>query len=149
MANSIERECITPAPRLASSSISSYEILRHRAGFGNDARVGGEDAVNIGVDLAFIRVQGGGEGGRGRVAPTSAERGDVSLFIDTLEPAGDDDRPFVEVSLETIGRDLANAGLGVGRIGQYADLAPRQADGLLSQGMDRHRDEGDRLLLTD
>ena len=42
------------------------------AGVGDDARVGGVDAVDVGVDLAHVGVQRGGQRDRGRVGAAAA-----------------------------------------------------------------------------
>jgi hypothetical protein len=45
----------------------------------DDARVGGEDAVDVAVDLADVGVEGGGERDRRRVGAAAAERRDVRV----------------------------------------------------------------------
>ena len=59
---------------------------------GHDARVGGEDAVDVGVDLADVGVERRGERDGGRVGAAAAERRDVAgVAVEALE-AGDDRR---------------------------------------------------------
>jgi hypothetical protein len=53
MASSTERTCSTLAPSEAISSISSKETLSS-ARLGHDARIGGVDAVDVGVDVAAV-----------------------------------------------------------------------------------------------
>ena len=80
---------------------------RQLARVGDDPRVGAEDAGDVGVDLADLGVEGGGEGDRGRVGAAAAERGDVAAVgRDALE-AGDEDDPV-----------LARAPRGCGRRGR-------------------------------
>ena len=55
------------------------------AGPGRDARVGGVDAVHIGVDLADVGINAPGDGHRRRVRPAATERGDVAVGVDALE----------------------------------------------------------------
>nr|WP_276602728.1 hypothetical protein [Nannocystis pusilla] len=77
MANSTLRICSTLAPRLASSSISSYVmrwILRARL----DPRVGGVDPVDVGQDLADVGLQRRRQRDRRGVGAAAAERGDVA-----------------------------------------------------------------------
>ena len=71
----------------------------HLARFGHDARIGGVDAVHVGVDFAAdvavrflgrIVLHDGGQGDGGGVGAAAAERGDVAVLVDALE-AGDDD----------------------------------------------------------
>ena len=67
-ANSTERICSTLEPRLAISSISSKLIGRQAARLGHDARVGGVDAVDVGVDQALVGLQRRGHRHRRGVA---------------------------------------------------------------------------------
>ena len=54
------------------------------------ARVGGVDAVDVGVDVAAVGLDGGGDRDRRRVGAAAPERGDAAgLLVDALE-AGDD-----------------------------------------------------------
>ena len=63
----------------------------------DDARVGGEDAVDVGVDLADVGVQGGRQRDRGGVGAAAAERGDVlGVLADALEAGDDRDVAVVE-----------------------------------------------------
>src|SRR5205807_1075791 len=74
------------------------------ARLGDDARVGGVDAVHVGVDFAAdLAVAGGGvvlhDGGEGdgrRVRAAAAQGGDVVLLVDALEAGDDDDLAVVE-----------------------------------------------------
>ena len=56
-ANSTERSASTRPPVAAISSISSNETLRKLARGGNDTRVGGVHALDVGVDLAHFGVR--------------------------------------------------------------------------------------------
>ena len=57
-------------------------------GVGDDARVGREDAVDVGVDLAAVGIQPGGQGDGGRVGATAAERRHLAA-----DSAGSPSRP--------------------------------------------------------
>ena len=60
---------------------------------GHDPRVGGEDAVDVGVDLADLGPERGGQRHRGGVGAAAAERGDVlGVLADALEAGHDRDR---------------------------------------------------------
>ena len=64
------RSISTFAPHAAISSISSkVTVSRHKC-VGHDARVGGEDTVDVGVDLADIGTQRRGECNGGGVRTT-------------------------------------------------------------------------------
>ena len=92
-ANSTERICSTLEPRLASSSISSNVTVLQPPRVGNDARVGGVDAVDVRVNLTFVGFQRGRERNARRIGAAAAERGDISGFVDTLESGDDDHAP--------------------------------------------------------
>ncbi len=49
------------------------------ARLGGDAGVGGVDAIDVGVDVAAFRTEGGGEGDGGGVGPAPAKRGDPAF----------------------------------------------------------------------
>ena len=55
----------------------------------DDVRIGGVDAVDVGVDLADVGLERGGDRDAGGVGAAAAERGDVAVLVDALE-AGDD-----------------------------------------------------------
>ena len=63
---------------------------------GNEPRIGGEDAVDVRVDLACVSPEGRGERDRGRVRSASAERRDVEVRRDALEAGDEDDAVGVE-----------------------------------------------------
>jgi hypothetical protein len=88
MAISTERVCSTLAPRDAISSISSYAIFLQPPRLGNDARIGRIDAVDIGIDVAAVGLQGRRNGDRARVRAAAAEGRDAVVGRDALE-AGD------------------------------------------------------------
>ena len=63
------------------------------AGRRDDPRVGGEDAVDVAVDLADVGAQRRGQRDRGGVGGAAAERGDVlGVLRDALEAGDDRDR---------------------------------------------------------
>ena len=118
------------------------------AGFGDDARVGGVDAVDIGVDQAFIRMDGSCHGhGRG-VGTAAAQRGDVAFAVDALE-AGDDDHPsLLEVLADATVVDGFDAGLGVGIIGDDGNLPAGEADGIDALALEGHGQQGHGSLFA-
>jgi hypothetical protein len=59
-------------------------------------RVGGEDALDVGVDLADACAEGCREGDRGRVGAAAAQRGDVEVGRDALEACDEHDPVLVE-----------------------------------------------------
>ena len=71
------------------------------AGGRHDPRVGGEDAVDVAVDLAHVGAERGGERDRGGVGGAAAERGDVlGVLGDALEAGHDRDRAVADGGLD-------------------------------------------------
>src|SRR5690606_18880769 len=96
---------------------------RDAAGRGHDARIGREDAVDVGVDLAHVGPERRRQRDRGGVGTTAAERGDVlGVLRDTLEARHDRDVALVDGLLDPTGRHVDDARLAVGRIGDHASL---------------------------
>ena len=58
---------------------------------GNDARVGGVNAIDVGENLAEVGLGGGGEGDRGEVGAAASEGGDAAVDRFALEPGDDTD----------------------------------------------------------
>jgi len=84
------------------------ELLR----VGDNAGVGGIDAIDIGVNLAEVGLQRGGEGDGGEVGTAAAERGDLAFGGHALEARDDDDVAGVEKLVDFLGRDVGDLGLG-------------------------------------
>ncbi len=120
----------------------------HHAGLGQDARVGGVDAVDVGIDFASVGPQHGGQGHRGGVAAAAPQGGDVVVVVDPLKAGSDDDLACVERGAHPLGRNLANPRLGVRAVGLDADLRPGHAHCLVAQRLDRHRHQRHAHLLA-
>ena len=121
---------------------------RQPPGLRQHAWVGRVDPVDVGVDLAEVGVEHGGERHGGRIGAAAAERGDVAVLVDALESGGDHDRAVVEQFLHVVGRDRLDACLRMGAIGADADLGTGEADGLVPERLDRHREKGHAHLLA-
>src|SRR5699024_1733615 len=89
----------------------------------HDARVGGEDTVDVGVDLTHIGVEGRGKShGRG-VGAAATERGDVLRGLaDALESRNDGNVSLVEGRTDPTGCDIDDAGLAEMLIGDDSGL---------------------------
>ena len=115
----------------------------------DDARVGGEDAVDIGVDLADVRLERCGEGHGRRVGATTTERGDLLGPLAHALEAGDDDDVLLAEGLGDAARgDVDDLGLAVGGVGDDTRLAPREGAHAVPQVGDGHGDESHRHPLT-
>ena len=77
-AYSTERSCSTPAPEAAISSISSNETTGSLRASGTIRGSALKTPGDVGVDLAHVGADGGGERDRGRVRAAAAERRDVA-----------------------------------------------------------------------
>ncbi len=120
----------------------------HPVGVGHDARVGGEDAVDVGVDLAHVGVQCRGQRDGGGVRAAAAQRGDVlAVLADALEAGDQDDQALVEGVPQPARCDVDDLGVAVGAGGDHAGLRPGERAGLRAEGGNGHRDQrvGDPL----
>ena len=111
--SSTERTCMTLAPSEASSSISSNAILSSSLRARDHARVAGIDAVDIGVDVAAVGADGGGNGHRRGIRSAAPQGGDAAgLLVHALETGDDRHFPafleapdqFVAVDIEDLRR---------------------------------------------
>ncbi len=115
----------------------------------DDARVGGEDAVDVGVDLADVGVEGGGEGdGRG-VGAAAAERRDVlRRLAHALESGDDGDVAVVEGGADPPRSDVDDPRLAELLIGDDSGLGTGERLGFEAEVGDRHREHGHRDPLS-
>ena len=139
MASSTERTCSTLAPSEAISSISSKETAAEAPGLRLDARVGGVDAVDVGVDVAAIGLdRRGHRDGRG-VRTAAPERGDAVVGRDALEAGEHRHLALGEAPDDLGGVDLLDAGGAMGAVG-----ADRHLPALPGARVDAHRLQRDR-----
>lgn len=118
-------------------------------GLRDDPRVGGEDAVHVGVDLADIGLEGGRERHRGGVGAATAEGCDLlRALADALEAGHDDDVLLAQGLSDAAGRDIDDLGLAVRGVGDDPGLAAGEGPHAVPQVRDGHRDEGHRHALT-
>ena len=118
-------------------------------GVRHDARVGGEHTVDVGVDLADVGVERGGERDRRGVRAAPAERRDVlRVRADALEAGDDRDVARGDRVLDAAGRDVHDPRLAVHRRGQHAGLRAGERLGLVAEGVDRHGEQRHRDALT-
>ena len=115
------------------------------AGGRDDARVGGEDAVDVAVDLAHLGAEGGGERDGGGVGRATTQRGDVlGVLGDALEAGDDRDRAGLDRVDDPARRDVDDLGPAVGGVGDHAGLRPGERLRLVAQLGDGHREQRHR-----
>ena len=91
-------------------------------GGGDDAGIGGEQAVDVGVDLADVGVEGGGQGDRRGVGAASPQGGGVLDLVDSLEAGDDGDRAGLDGAGHPLGQHPDDGGLAVLGVGEDAGL---------------------------
>ena len=85
-------------------------------GVRHDPRVGGEDPVDVGVDLADVGLQCGGQRDGGGVRAAAAQRGDVlGVLADALEAGDQRDVALVQRGPDPAGGDVDDPRLAVRR----------------------------------
>ena len=130
-------------PSRASPRRRSRSSLR---AVGTMPRVGGEDAVDVGVDLADLGAERRGQGdGRG-VGGAAAERGDVlGVLRDALE-AGDDRDGALRRARASIRPGVMSMILALpcARVGDDAGLGAGERPGRVAEVGDRHREQRHR-----
>ena len=83
-------------------------------GVGDDARIGGVHAVDVGVYLADVGLEGRRQRDGGGVGATATEGGDVlGVLRDTLESGDQHDLAVVERATDAARRDVDDLGLAV------------------------------------
>jgi hypothetical protein len=111
-------------------------------------RVGGEDAVDVGVDLADVGAERARHrDGRG-VRASSAERRDVAVHVGALEACEHRHRALVEPLADPARVQALDPGAVVRAIGEHAHLGSGERVGRVPETLDRHREQPDRLLLA-
>ena len=116
------------------------------AGARHDPRVGGVDAVDVGVDLAVVGAQGRGQRDRCGVGGAATQRRDVLGGLrHPLEAGDDDDAALVQGTHDATRGDVDDARVAVGRGGEDARLGTGVADGLDPEVGQGHRQQRSRL----
>ena len=131
-----------------TSRASPRRRPRQLAGVRDDARVGGEDAGDVGVDLALVGADGGGQRDGGRVRAAAAERRDVVGGRHALEARDEDDRVLVEALADAVGAHLEDSRLRVRRVCHDPGLRSGEGDRTVAEVVDRHGAQRARLALA-
>ena len=112
------------------------------------ARVGGEHARDVGVDLAEVGPEGSGERHGGGVRAAPAECRYVALARDALEAGDDRDDAFRERLTKAVAPHLEDACAGVGGVGDDAGLAAGEGGGGDAELGEGHAQQGHRYPLA-
>ena len=109
------------------------------AGVGDEPRVGGVDAPDVGEDLAAVGLERGGQGDRGRVAAAAAQGRDLlvahgAAALWPWNPATMTTLPPSISCADASRLDAGDAGPAVRAVGRDAGLRPGQADGRRRRG---------------
>ena len=116
---------------------------RQFAGLAGSARVGGVDARDISVNVAAVGLQRRRQGYRRGVRPAAPQGGNVLVGREALKAGDDDQPPLRQFAADPVGIHGADAGLAVGVVGADARLRPAQADGVVAQIPQCHRQQRD------
>ncbi len=119
--------------------------LGQLAGLRDDARVGGIDAVHIGIDVAAVGLQRCRQRHGGGVRPAAPQRGDAAVGRDPLEARDHGDMALFHAVDQVLAVDVQDARLAVRVIGADRDLPAlpgARLDPDLHQG-DRQQAGGD------
>ena len=79
----------------------------------DNSRVGGINAVHIGINMAGVGLERRGDGNGSRVGAASSEGGYVVIFIYALKTRNNHDVFAVELGLKSFRLDFFNAGVTV------------------------------------
>ena len=145
-ANSTDRSCSTRAPGAGHLEHLGGETAASLTGVRDDARIGAEDAGDVGVDLA-VAAERGGQRDRGRVGAAAAQRRHVVGGRDALEAGDEHDLVAGERLGDAARPDLEDLGLGVDGVGHDAGLRAGERHRVPSEVVDGHRAQrrGDAL----
>ena len=94
---------------------------------------------HVRVDLAHVRLHGGGEGDRRGVRPAAAQRRDVARGGDALEAGHEHDQVLLERLADAVGAHVEDARLRVRRVRDDAGLRARERDRPVPEVVDGHR----------
>ncbi len=122
--------------------------LLQAPGLGDDARIGGVDAVDIGVDVAAVRLEGRRHGHRAGVGAAPAERGDAVVVGDALEAGDHGHLALGQALVQELGLDLLDPGRAVHGRGPNRDLPAQPGAGADADGAQRHGRQSGRDLLA-
>ena len=120
------------------------ELLSARA----HARIGGEDAFDVGIDLAHVGVDSPGHSHCRRVGTAATERGHVIVVVDALKARNHGDDALVDRLHDAVGSHADDFRLVVRPVRADARLAAREAHGVITLRLECHGQKRHRHLLA-
>ena len=108
----------------------------------------GVNALDIREDLAGVGLDGSGDGDRGQVGRSPAEGCDVHVIGDALEAGDDHNATLFQLTPDAARIDRGDPGLAVPRVRANARLCATEADGVESERLKGHGNEGATHLLA-
>ncbi len=100
---------------------------------GHDARVGGVDAVDVGIDIAAVGLDRSRNRNRRRVGAAATQGGDAVVVGQALKAGNDGDRASAHRGKQLVGIDCADPRLGMGIIGVDRHLPAEPTPRIASQ----------------
>ena len=116
--------------------------------FRHDARVGRVDAVDIGIDVADLGIQRGGNRHGARIGPAPAERGHTLIFRDALETGDHGDLAGIDGIRQAGIVKAHDAGLAMALVGLELQLPAEPGARLQATLAQRQRQEAGGDLLA-
>ncbi|CAB4721695.1 unannotated protein [freshwater metagenome] len=114
----------------------------------NNARVSRKDTRDIGVNLTTISTKRCRQSNCRGVRSTTTKGGDFFVGTDALEASDDTDLALGQCLTHTIALHFKNLGFGVHGVGNDADLAARETDGVNTHAGKSHTYQSHRDALT-
>jgi len=115
---------------------------------GHQARVGGVDAVDVGIDMALVGLQRRGQRHGRSVGAAAAERGEVAFRIHALEAGHHHDIAVLQVCTQFFVVNGNDSGFRESGVRQHLHLPAGVAARLDARLHQRHRQQADGHLLA-
>ena len=120
----------------------------HTARFGYHARVGGVNAVHIGINLAFVCLEGSSQRHGRSIRTAAAEGGNVAFGIYALETGDNHYATFLQIGAHGGVVDVFDARFGVRAVGFYGNLPAGITLGIDADVFQRHGQQADGDLFA-
>ncbi len=116
--------------------------LLQMARLGADMGIGGVDPVHVGINLANIRPESGGQGYRRGIGAAPAQGGDIPRFRHALEAGHYGDDSLAEGMLQLLPAHGEDPGLGMAGVGAQGQLEAQVGAGGAAQPVQSHGQQG-------